>query len=91
MRPFEELRDEASHVILHVGDMIYDFRTKSRGFLKSRERKIDIVEDDIYVWTVVWISHLDLGFNNLDFMEEEGLKMSIIIGTIELTSIEQGG
>ena len=42
MRPIEELREEASHVILHVGDMIYDVRTKSRGFLRKRERKIDL-------------------------------------------------
>ena len=92
MRPIEELRDDASHVILHVGDMIYDIRTKSRGFLKSRERKIDIIEDDIYVWDILWFSQVeDNLYNNLEFMEEEGLKLSIIIGTIELFSITQGG
>lgn len=91
MRPLEELRDHASHVTLHVGDMIYDIRTKSRGFLRKRERKIDIVEDDIFIWTIVWFSHLEKEFNNLDFIEEEGLKMSIVIGTIELHSITQGG
>ena len=91
MRPLEELRDQASHVILHVGDMIYDIRTKSRGFLRKRERKIDIVEDDIFVWSVFWFSHLEHGFNNLEFIEEEGLKMSITIGTIELYSIAEGG
>jgi len=91
MRPLEELRDQASHVILHVGDMIYDIRTKSKGFLTKRERKIDIIEDDIYVWSIVWFSQLEQEFNNLDFIEEEGLKMSIIIGTIELYSITQGG
>jgi hypothetical protein len=91
MRPLEELRDQASHVILHVGDMIYDVRTKSRGFLRKRERKIDIVEDDIFVWSVFWFSHLEHGFNNLEFIEEEGLKMSITIGTIELYSITEGG
>ena len=90
MRPLEELRDQASHVILHVGDMIYDIRTKSRGFLRKRERKIDIVEDDIFIWTIIWFSHLEKDFNNLDFIEEEGLKMSIIIGTIELHSITEG-
>ena len=90
MRPLEELRDQASHVILHVGDMIYDIRTKSRGFLRKRERKIDIVEDDIFIWTIIWFSHLEKEFNNLDFIEEEGLKMSIIIGTIELHSITEG-
>ena len=91
MRPLEELRDHASHVTLHVGDMIYDIRTKSKGFLRKRERKIDIVEDDIFIWTIAWFSHLEKEFNNLDFIEEEGLKMSIVIGTIELYSITQGG
>ena len=91
MRPLEELRDQASHVILNVGDMIYDIRTKSRGFLKKRERKIDIIEDDIYVWSVFWFSHLEHEYNNLEYIEEEGLKMSITIGSIELFSITQGG
>ena len=91
MRPIEELHDEASHVILHVGDMIYDVRTKSRGFLKLRERKIDIIEDDIYVWSIFWFSQDDNNiYNNLEFMEEEGLKLSIVIGTIELQSIKHG-
>tara|TARA_Y100000592_G_scaffold30536_1_gene48582 strand:+ start:2523 stop:2801 length:279 start_codon:yes stop_codon:yes gene_type:complete len=92
MRPIEELRDEASHVILHVGDMIYDVRTKSRGFLRQRERKIDIIEDDIYVWSIFWFSQDEESeYNNLEFMEEEGLRLSIVIGTIELFSIKQGG
>tara|TARA_A100001391_G_C5013290_1_gene263796 strand:- start:183 stop:461 length:279 start_codon:yes stop_codon:yes gene_type:complete len=92
MRPIEELRDESSHVILHVGDMIYDIRTKSRGFLRQRERKIDIIEDDIYVWSIFWFSQDEESeYNNLEFMEEEGLRLSIVIGTIELFSIKQGG
>ena len=92
MRPIEELRHEASHVILHVGDMIYDIRTKSRGFLRERQRKIDIIEDDIYVWSIFWFSQDEESeYNNLEFMEEEGLKLSIVIGTIELFSITQGG
>ena len=92
MRPLEELRDQASHVILHVGDMIYDIRTKSRGFLRQRERKIDIIEDDIYVWSIFWFSQDEESeYNNLEFMEEEGLRLSIVIGTIELFSIKQGG
>ena len=80
MRPIEELRDEASHVILHVGDMIYDVRTKSRGFLRLRERKIDIIEDDIYVWSIFWFSQDNKNvYNNLEFMEEEGLKYQSLL------------
>lgn len=92
MKSLDELRDDAAHVILHVGDMIYDIRTKSRGFLKSRERRIDITEDDIYIWTIFWFSQdEDNPYNNLNFIEEEGLKMAITIGTVELCSIKQGG
>ena len=93
MRPIEELREEASHVIIHVGDMILDVRTKSKGFLRSRERRIDIIEDDIFVWTIFWFSQNKeySNYNNLEFIEEEGLKLSIVIGTIELFSINEGG
>lgn len=86
-----DLRRAASHVILHVGDMIYDIRTKSRGFLRKRERRIDIIEDDIYIWWITWFSEDEnVEYNNVDFIEEEGLKMSITIGLIEINSIKHG-
>lgn len=88
----EELRKEAEYVILSVGDMIYDIRTKSRGFLQSRERRIDIVKDDIYVWTIFWFSQ-DKRFdyyNNPSFIEEEGLKISILLGTVIQYSVNGG-
>jgi hypothetical protein len=91
MTSLEELRDQAEHVILHVGDMIYDVRTKSRGFLRERERRIDIVEDDIFIWWVTWFTQEEgSNYNNVDYMEEEGLKMSIIIGIVEINSIKHG-
>jgi hypothetical protein len=91
MTSSDDLRKAASHVILHVGDMIYDIRTKSRGFLRKRERRIDIIEDDIYIWWITWFSEDDnVEYNNVDFIEEEGLKMSIIIGLIEINSIKHG-
>ena len=86
-----DLRSAASHVILHVGDMIYDVRTKSRGFLRKRERRIDIIEDDIYIWWITWFSEDEnVEYNNVDFIEEEGLKMSILIGLVEINSIKHG-
>ena len=91
MTDLNDLRDAATHVTLHVGDMIYDVRTKSRGFLTRRERRIDIVEDDIFIWWVTWFSQDEsLEFNNLDYIEEEGLKMSVTIGIVELYSIKNG-
>ena len=87
----DDLRRAASRVILHVGDMIYDIRTKARGFLRKRERRIDIIEDDIYIWWITWFSEDDnVEYNNVDFIEEEGLKMSIIIGLVEINSIKHG-
>ena len=87
----DDLRSAASHVILHVGDMIYDVRTKSRGFLRKRERRIDIIEDDIYIWWITWFSKNEsTEYNNVEFIEEEGLKMSVTIGLIEINSIKHG-
>ena len=88
----EDLHKEAEHVILSVGDMIYDSRTKSRGFLQSRERRIDIVKDDIYIWSIMWFyqdKRLDY-YNNPSFMEEMGLKMSILMGTVILYKASGG-
>jgi hypothetical protein len=90
METLEELRDEASGIVLQVGDMIFDMRTKSRGFLTKRERRI-FLEDEVYIWNIYWFyQNKDIQFNNVDFMEEEGLKLSILIGTMELYSINQG-
>jgi hypothetical protein len=50
----KDLRQAAGGVILCIGDMIYDTQTDSMGFLWKRERKIDIIADDIYVWHVHW-------------------------------------
>jgi hypothetical protein len=69
--------------------MIFDVRTKARGFLTKRERRIDIFDDDIYIWSIYWFS-VNSNFNNLEFMEEESLSMLIVAGMIELFSIKQG-
>mgnify|MGYP003148147960 FL=1 len=80
----DELREKVEHVTLGVGDLIIDVRTGSKGFLSERERRIDITHDDIYIWKISWFHHSKKfsQFNALPFMEEEGLKMSILIGTI---------
>jgi hypothetical protein len=85
----DELREEAEYVILSVGDMIYDTRTRSRGFLQKRERRIDIIQDDIYIWTIIWFAQAKefQYFNNPSFIEEDGLKISILLGTVILHSI----
>jgi hypothetical protein len=67
----DELRNKTKHVILEEGDMICDTRTGSKGFLIERERRVDIVRDDIYVWHVYWFSKKYEQFNSLPWMEEE--------------------
>ena len=86
----EELRDKTKHVILDEGDMICDTRTGSKGFLIERERRVDIVRDDIFVWHVYWFSKKYEQFNSLPWMEEEGLKMSIVIGTVVIHKPNNG-
>jgi len=83
------LRMSTEKVILHIGDMIYDVSTKARGFLTKRERRIDIFDDDIFIWTIYWFSK-NTDFNNLEFMEEQSLNISIVAGIIELYSIKEG-
>ena len=86
----EELRESTKYVILEVGDMICDTRTGYKGFLIRRERRIDIVRDDIYVWHITWFSKKREQFNCLPFMEEEGIKMSVVIGTVVMYKPNNG-
>ena len=83
----ELLRAKAEDVTLNVGDIIIDHIAEMRGILLKRIRHIDMIEDDIFLWEV------KLFKNNSDYtetiMEEEGLKFSIAIGTVEWHSVEQ--
>ena len=78
----ELLRAEAQNVTLNVGDIIIDHIAEMRGILLKRIRHIDMIEDDIFLWEVKLFKN-----NNSDYtetiMEEEGLKFSIAIGTVE--------
>ena len=84
----ELLRAKAEDVTLNVGDIIIDHIAEMRGILLKRIRHIDMIEDDIFLWEVKLFKN-----NNSDYtetiMEEEGLKFSIAIGTVEWHSVEQ--
>jgi len=87
---YEDLYEKQKHVILHVGDIVYDLFTNRAGILVKRDRRIDMVKDDIYMWEVKWIKSdrpNELEVPIIDYLEEEGLKMSIVVGVIELHSI----
>ena len=83
-------------VILEPGDLIIDELTGFVGVLICRERRIDMFEDDIYFWLVRWIKNIDRDGeppdNNVlaSHVEEEGLKLSIIVEMISHYSANGG-
>jgi hypothetical protein len=83
----ERLRTEAQNIILRVGDIIIDHISDMRGILVNRIHHIDIEEDDVYLWEVKLFNRPEKSHNPI--MEEDGLKFSIAIGTVEWHSVEQ--
>jgi hypothetical protein len=82
------LRERTKTVKLYCGDMIIDLVSGSIGVLLRRIRRIDIVENDVFFWEVFW-SKENKYFENYEdvptpqLLEEDGLKLSIVVGTIE--------
>lgn len=84
---------ERDNICLSVGDLLIDNVSSRIGVLVKRDRRISIEDDDIYVWMVYWsketvgdliVYGADLQESNLAVLEEEGLKISIIIDYYEL-------
>ena len=78
----------AFDVKLAAGDMIIDTITGDIGILVVKTRRLDMIEDDIYLWEVVWSHPEKLLISPVEppqprYMEEDGLKFSIIIGMID--------
>lgn len=81
----ERLRTHADNIILNVGDIIIDHVSEMRGILVNRIHHIDIEEDDVYLWEVKLFNKPEKTHNPI--MEEDGLKFSIAIGTVEWHSV----
>ena len=60
------LQEMLGRVIFYVGDIIIDLSTHNVGVLLNRERHIDIVEDDMYFWTIKWSSENEV--LNIDYI-----------------------
>ena len=91
---YKILHGETSSVILSIGDIIIDTIGGHIGLLVERRRYIDMVEDDIYIWEVNWINN-KAKENYVEppvspSLEEEGLKLSIVIGVYHWQSINGG-
>tara|TARA_B100000131_G_C17856447_1_gene508158 strand:- start:281 stop:574 length:294 start_codon:yes stop_codon:yes gene_type:complete len=92
----KDLQTELESVILSVGDLIVDETTGFVGLLIKRERRIDMIYDDMFFWHIKWIKNIDrrgedpttVPLTNL--IEEEGMKLSIVVGMLTLYQASKG-
>ena len=69
--------------------MIIDTHCNSVGVLTKRIHRISMIEDDLYFWMIYWTNQSEddnlLNTEPVSIqMEEDGLKVSILIGMYEL-------
>ena len=79
-------REECELLKLAPGDMIVDVACNNVGILVERVRRISMQDDDVYFWTIHWMKESYKGKTapmSIQ-MEEEGLKISIVIGLYDL-------
>jgi hypothetical protein len=92
--PTDYWRTQINHVILSPGDMIIDSITGHYAVLIERVKK-DVgyeIESNIYFWRVKWSYDAD-NYREVphpDWMEEDGLKMSIVVGFYDLHAQSKG-
>ena len=93
-----DLQEKLKSVTLSIGDIIIDQFSGYTGMLVKCERRIDMLEDDMYFWEVKWMTNVerdDLKPNHArirlsDLLEEEGIKLSIVVGAMKWHSINGG-
>ena len=93
-----DLQESLDSVILSVGDIIIDMFSGYTGMLVRRDHRIDMMDDDMYFWEIKWMtnvvredlkpSHTRVRLSNM--LEEEGIKLSIVVGAMEWHSINGG-
>jgi hypothetical protein len=91
-----DLQSALKGVILKVGDLIVDEATGFVALLIERERRIDMIYDDMYFWHVKWIKNIDRYAEDptnvpmSTIIEEEGMKLSIVVGMLTLYPADGG-
>jgi hypothetical protein len=93
-----DLQEKLDSVILSVGDIIIDTFSGYSGMLMKRDHRIDMLDDDMYFWHIKWMTNVvreDLNPSQTrirlsDVLEEEGIKLSIVVGAMEWHSINGG-
>ena len=86
----DDLRKKTVDVKLNAGDMLIDLMTGQIGLLVKREMRISITHDEVYFWYVKWThdrDHSNASVVNPLWMEDVGLKLSILVGMYDLHSV----
>ena len=86
------LNKESQRVILSIGDIIIDRMMNRAGILIDRTRRIDMIMDDVYMWEVKWLTSIAsiVDVPHANYLEEETLKLWIVLGTYDWHSIDGG-
>ena len=88
------LNEELDTIELSPVDVIIESSTGNVGFLVRRERRIDMIQDDMYFWHVKWsdesLVYEFRTFSQFRILEEDYLKISIILDIIKWQSINGG-
>jgi hypothetical protein len=86
------LNKESQRVILSIGDIIIDRMMNQAGILIDRTRRIDMIMDDVYMWEVKWLTSIAsiVEVPHANYLEEETLKLWIVLGTYDWHSIDGG-
>jgi hypothetical protein len=91
---YRALEEELKSISLSPGDVIIESSTGNVGFLVRRQRRIDMVYDDMYFWEIKWADESLIPefktFSQFRLLEEEYLKISIILDIIIWQSINGG-
>jgi|TARA_R100000008_G_scaffold78303_1_gene59229 hypothetical protein len=91
---YHALDEELASIELSPGDVLIESSTGCVGFLLKRERRIDMVHDDMYFWEVRWADESLVPefktFSQFRILEEDYLKISIILDIIKWQSINGG-
>jgi hypothetical protein len=80
------LREDCELITLNVGDLIVDTGCGNVGILVNCVRRISIQDDDVYFWTIHWSKEVgnDSYAPVAIQIEEDGLRLSIVVGLYDL-------
>ena len=87
------IQKELDTIDLNTGDIIVDHFTGYVGVLMLQYLREGVIEDNIYSWEIMWIRKIHKRNRKqiqiTGTLEEDILKLSILVGAIELYSVKE--